>query len=171
MFDGGVWEHIFEHPSLNHRAAQYIDELPLRADIRLAALLLGDANAEKHLATLKTSLAFSEHVKQILHCVLPESDTLPALRRTLYHYGAMPSLDRALIARNAKLYARLALLCEAENCFSVRDLAVTGGDVLAHTSFRGKAIGEALETVLFAVFDEKIPNTREAELEYLCAIR
>ncbi len=171
MLDGGVFDCVFERPELHRLACSYIDTLPLRADIRLSALLLWDANAEKHIASLKTSTAFAEQVRRTLQCRLPQKADAPSLRRCIYMYGAAPAMDRAQIERMDSLYGSLTALLANEKCFSVADLAITGADVIAHTDRRGKAIGEALESVLFAVFDEKIENTREAELEYLSAIR
>lgn len=171
MLDGGVFGSIFNAPNLNRDALRCMDTLLPRADLRLAALLFGDANADTHLASLKTSTAFAEQVQRTLACRLPETADTPPLRRCIYTYGAAPVLDRVRIEQKDALYQKVTALLESENCFTVRDLAITGEDVLAHTDRRGKEIGVALEEVLFAVFDEKIPNTREAELEYLCAMR
>lgn len=171
MLGGNVFESIFNAPKLNCDALCHIDALPARADIRLSALLLDDINAATHLASLKTSTAFAEQVQRTLACRLPEKDTAPALRRCVYIYGVAPVLDRAQIEQKDALHRALTALLARENCFAIRDLAITGEDVLAYTDRRGKEIGVALEEVLFAVFDEKIPNTREAELEYLCAMR
>lgn len=171
MLLGGVFDHIFEKPALNTAALRYLDDLVPRANLRLSALFLGDAAFEKHLASLKTSNDFAEQVRRTMHCRLPETEEAPALRRTLYAHGIEPTLDRTLIEQRDGLFRAFVQLLEDERCFSVRDLAITGKDVMAHTDRRGKAIGEALEEILFAVFDEKIPNTREAELEYLSAMR
>ena len=171
MLLGGVFDHVFEAPALNTDALRFIDDLVPRANLRLSALLLGDAAFEKHLASLKPSNDFAEQVRRTLCCRLPETEELPALRRTLYRYGIEPTLDRTLIEQRHALYRTFVQLLEDENCFWIRDLAVTGKDVMEHTDRRGKAVGEALEEVLFAVFDKKIPNTREAELEYLSAMR
>lgn len=171
MLDGGVFNSIFDAPVLNRNALRCMDTFPARADIRLSALLLGDANANVHLASLKASTAFAEQVQRTLACRLPENYTAPSLRRCIYIYGAAPVLDRARIEQKDVLYQKLTALLAQEGCFAVRDLLITGEDVLAHTDRRGKEIGVALAEVLFAVFDEQIPNTREAELEYLCAMR
>lgn len=171
MLLGGVFDHIFEEPSLNTAALRFLDDLVPRANLRLSALFLGDAAFEKHLASLKPSNEFAKQVRGTLYCRLPETEETSALRRTLYAYGIEPTLDRTLIERREGLFYRFVQLLEDEHCFSVCDLAITGKDVMEHTDRRGKAVGEALETVLFAVFDEKIPNTREAELEYLSAMR
>ena len=56
---------------------------------------------------------------------------------------------------------------EAENaCLSLKDLAVTGHDVMA-LGYTGKAIGQALNALLEQVLDEKLPNEKQALLDYL----
>lgn len=167
MADGGVLDCIFENPQINMDALRYIDTLPPRADIRLAALLNGDSRADAHIASLKTSAHFADSVKAILACALPKTSASPVLRRLIFANGKQAALDRALIEQNGELYAKLAALVENENCFSIADLAIRGADVIAATDLRGKAVGEALQRLLFAVFDEKITNVREDLMDYL----
>ncbi len=51
----------------------------------------------------------------------------------------------------------------AENaCFSLKDLAVNGGDLIKSAGFTaGKAVGETLSALLDAVISEELPNDRE----------
>ena len=51
----------------------------------------------------------------------------------------------------------------AENaCFSLKDLAVNGGDLINECGFKpGKAIGDVLSALLDAVISEELPNDRE----------
>lgn len=55
------------------------------------------------------------------------------------------------------------LLAE-DACFSLKQLAVRGGDLLA-LGLSGPAVGEALEALLNKVLDGELPNEREALLE------
>ena len=59
----------------------------------------------------------------------------------------------------------LDALLETDACFSLRDLAVNGGDMLA-LGLRGRAVGAALQACLDAVIDEVVPNDRTALLAY-----
>ena len=52
-----------------------------------------------------------------------------------------------------------------DSCFSLRQLAVKGGDMTA-LGLRGPAVGQALEALLELVIDEKLPNDRNILLEY-----
>ena len=171
MYDGGVFDCIFEKPKIRKDSFLDIDSLPCRADIRLSSILLGDGNFAEHVRSLKPSTAFFTQVQDTLLCALPDGMDAATLYRAVYRYGASPLSDRALIAGCKDLHEAVTALVEKADCLAVRDLAVTGEDVLAKTAFRGKDIKTALEKVLFAVFDGEIPNTREAQLEYLCAMR
>lgn len=52
-----------------------------------------------------------------------------------------------------------------DDCFSLKQLAVKGGD-LTRLGLRGPAVGQALQTLLDLVIDEKLPNDREMLLSY-----
>ena len=66
-------------------------------------------------------------------------------------------------------FRRIRALLEeirAENaCLTLRDLAVNGKDMMA-LGLRGAEIGKALNALLDAVLDERVPNHREALLRY-----
>ena len=92
---------------------------------------------------------------------------LLALKRadTLAHAPG-PKLDERM-ARYAALEALAHELLAREACFSLRDLAVNGRDVLAAGVSPGPAVGQALDALLSAVTDGLVPNERGALLAYL----
>lgn len=53
----------------------------------------------------------------------------------------------------------------SEHCFSLRQLAVTGHDLLA-IGMTGKTIGNSLNTLLELVIDDKLPNERDILIDY-----
>lgn len=71
-------------------------------------------------------------------------------------------------ARLAERTAALDALLAEQPCFTLKDLAVKGRDLTA-AGFKGKAVGEALQFLLEAVMDEKVPNEKTALLAYLQA--
>lgn len=90
---------------------------------------------------------------------------LLALRRADIAGHKVETCGKAMAAcvRFEELLAEL----EAENaCFSLKDLAVRGGDIM-ELGYRGPGIGKALRTLLDAVVEERVPNEREALLELL----
>jgi tRNA nucleotidyltransferase (CCA-adding enzyme) len=57
---------------------------------------------------------------------------------------------------------------EAENaCLHVRDLALSGRDLIALGYVPGPGIGKALDDLLEAVLRDEVPNERDALLERL----
>ena len=66
--------------------------------------------------------------------------------------------------QSVSVLAKMAYLIDCEP-LSVRELAVNGRDLMA-LGYRGKAVGEALEKLLYAVTDGT-ENTREALLSFL----
>ena len=61
--------------------------------------------------------------------------------------------------------AMLAEIAREDACLSVRDLKVSGRDLM-DLGLKGKDIGEMLNTLLEKVLDEAIPNEREALLAF-----
>lgn len=56
---------------------------------------------------------------------------------------------------------------EAKNCFSVKDLAVNGFDLMSKGVPEGKEVGRLLNKALDAVIDDVVPNKRQDLMEYL----
>ena len=71
-------------------------------------------------------------------------------------------------ARLRERNAALDTLLAEQPCFTLKDLAVNGRDLQA-AGLRGKAVGEALNTLLEVVMDGKVANDRQSLLEYLPA--
>ena len=69
-------------------------------------------------------------------------------------------------ARLAERMAALDALLAEEPCFTLKDLAVNGRDLMA-AGLKGKAVGEALQALLEAVMDGRVPNEKEALLSEL----
>ena len=60
----------------------------------------------------------------------------------------------------------LNMVLQSGECFSLRQLAVRGGDLTA-LGLRGPSVGAALNELLEQVIDEKLPNDRGILLEYV----
>lgn len=113
-------------------------------------------------------------------CELPLSER--SVRRNLARYGEetlrlLLEVKRADNLAQAEAYRdRQTLIRQWEDllelvlaqgaCFSLKQLAVKGGD-LTDLGLRGPAVGRALETLLELVIDEKLPNERGMLLEYV----
>lgn len=55
---------------------------------------------------------------------------------------------------------------EEQQCFSLKDMAVNGKDLLA-MGFKGKMVGIALEFLLTSVIENRVENEKQALIEYL----
>ena len=60
----------------------------------------------------------------------------------------------------------VAQLEREDTCLNVRDLCVNGNDLIS-LGYRGRAVGQALQTLLDAVIDERVRNSREDLLSFL----
>ncbi len=71
------------------------------------------------------------------------------------------------IEESDRLLAMLEKLREEDACMSLKQLAVTGGDLMSLGIPQGKAVGEMLNALLEAVIDGALPNERAALLDYV----
>jgi tRNA nucleotidyltransferase (CCA-adding enzyme) len=69
-------------------------------------------------------------------------------------------------ARMAERMAALDALLAEQPCFTLKDLAVNGND-LKPLGLQGPALGNALQQLLQAVMDGKVPNEKEALLDFV----
>ncbi len=71
------------------------------------------------------------------------------------------------IAESDRLLTVLAALREADACMSLKQLAVSGSDLLAAGVPEGRAVGTMLHRLLDAVIEGSMPNERDALLAYV----
>jgi tRNA nucleotidyltransferase/poly(A) polymerase len=77
-----------------------------------------------------------------------------------------PKKMEQMKTENRALRAVYEEILQQAECFSLKDLAVSGKDLTA-LGYKGKACGEALNRLLDLVIDGRTENTREALLERL----
>ncbi len=148
------------------------------------------AHAEKGreiVASLLTRLRFSSSEKDRAVSLIRFHDgviheTEQALRRRLNRFGQDFLTDLILLQKAdgaaqthdptfrrehyEELFRIMNKVISESECFSLRDLAVNGHDLLA-LGKEGKEVGEALTLLLDAVIDGRVENNREALLRYL----
>lgn len=81
--------------------------------------------------------------------------------------GQHPSLAMERLPKLDVIREVLDEVMAGAQCFSLKDLAINGLDVMELGIPRGKAVGEALEKALEAVLEGRIPNDRESLLNAL----
>ncbi len=75
--------------------------------------------------------------------------------------GTRPQAE--IDAQISELEAALDEVLSEQLCFSLKDMAVNGRDIMA-LGCRGKAVGECLNSLLARLLDESLPNERKALL-------
>ncbi len=155
--------HFYKHSSLGAK----------KADTALLRLKSDTATREKVVKLVKlhdTPIELSERIiKKKLRSIgkdlffdliaLQRSDNLAQATEFLYrqkHFDKIIELTNEIIAKN--------------DCFSLKDLAVNGHDLIA-LGLKGKEIGVALELLLNAVIDKKVDNDKHELIEFYKKIK
>ncbi len=166
-----------------HLAAACLDELPADPILRLTALtdldqeqtdaLMRDLRFDNASRTRAANLAANRTrsllptAREVLHLLADiGEETLRDLCALRIACGKTED-ERATAAHTAAL---VDALLAADAPYRISDLAITGSDVLASTPLRGTAVGAALQSLLSAVIDGKIENTRESLLAHLATL-
>ena len=139
--------------------------------------------AEEILRRLKAPTALREDVVELIGLHMTKIEpTKKALRRMLARLGP-EKLDQLLTLQEADMGSKgtgkpeemaqfpqlrdlLREILVENACFSLKDLALNGHDLMA-LGLTGKAIGQALNRLLELVMDEQVENTKEALLNVL----
>ena len=140
---------------------------------RLAMLLhqLTPADAKTVLISLKPDNFTRDWVLMLVtHQDYPFQPTRYSLLKALSLFGETATYE-LLAVRQAKGAADVEPLRNVLGdvlwdgiCYSVKDMAVNGRDMLA-LGAKGKAVGECLSHLLSLLMEEKLPNEREALLD------
>ena len=159
--------HYFGHPKISERIARKTAEA-LRLDNafrdRLCTLVLhhdtplrtqsGEINTDRSFLLRRLNRFGEEDLRALF--LIHRSD------RIATGYTTREREDARLEERTAALDALLA----EQPCFTLKDLAVNGRDLTA-AGLKGRAVGDALQTLLEAVMDGKASNEKEKLLAYL----
>ena len=144
--------------------------------LRWAAFLhpLGSSQARAVLSELKFDTATirrATHLLEFLRAAMPQEDR--AMRFFLYELGtddfmALCQLKRATGLLSEEEERQMAALFERqkEACVTLKQLAVSGRDLLAAGAKTGKELGETLEKLLCVVMEEPQMNQRDRLLAY-----
>ncbi len=150
--------HFYSHASISAR----------KADEALTRLRCDNATREKVVKLVK------------IHDTPIEPDS-KTVKKKLQKYGEEIFFDLIKLQRadnmglspeflyRQEIYSRLEKIAhqviEENQCFSLKDLAVKGNDMIA-LGLKGKDIGTALDELLKAVIEERCNNDRESLLSY-----
>ena len=136
-------------------------EAPADLEIRLA-LLLKNTGAEA-LKDLRCDNATLKAVRELLEA--PAAGTAVELRKLAARYGKERA--RQIVWMQGGDRALLEQTLESSPCLSLKELAVTGEDLLEAGLPKGPELGEKLQELLELVLEEKLPNEKEALLTFV----
>lgn len=142
------------------------------ADIRMALLLSTSVFPDPHriLNRLHYSNADSRKIQDLIRHRQAPMDTRIQIRHLLHDLSCDFSdylhYREALDGKNyTSAYDIWQKIKQDNDCYTLKTLAVTGKDMIA-IGKKGKAISETLNTLLNAVMDDQLPNTKEALITY-----
>ena len=79
---------------------------------------------------------------------------------------ATGNMSGSLMLKFRETEEMMRRILEQHQCFSLKDLAVDGRDIMELGAEQGPAVGRTLESLLDAVIDGRVPNEREALLRF-----
>lgn len=135
-------------------------EAPEDLEIRLA-LLVKDTGAQA-LKELRCDNALLRAVTELLEA--PKAENPLQLRKLAVRYGK--ERCRQIVLMQGGDMERLEQVLENSPCLSLKELAVSGEDLLALGLPKGPVLGQKLQELLELVLEEKLPNEKEALLAY-----
>ena len=170
------------------RTLRALESSPNHITIRLAVLLRGVVQAEQPLRRLKFDNATIKQVVTLVeHSDAPPPRDGKDIRRWLNKLGPemffqllavwqadltgqaplgrTPEEAAALLAELDQIRTEAEQIVAEGQCFTLKDLAVSGRDVLAAGAVPGPAVGRVLDRLLERVLDGELPNRREILLE------
>lgn len=132
------------------------------------------------LRRLRFDNAGRERIVRLVRChdvpILPDRKSVKGLlskhgeeiTRQLIELGKADTLGRSALCRHRlELFDQAGAIVDEvlreESCFSLKDLAVNGHDMI-RLGFSGREIGRVLRECLDAVLEERVPNEKTALL-------
>lgn len=139
----------------------------------------GTGIAFEILTRLKTSIKFRNHVCDLIeyHDFVPDKISKKTYRRYIGKYGAsfieeLFEIRRADVSaqserfleesfeQNERGMALFREIVEEDTCFSLKDLAVNGNDIITEGIAAGKAVGDILDRLFDEVLSDKLKNEK-----------
>lgn len=188
VYETGISEYVSEtFHGLYGGSAEALPAVPERIPpkkyLRFAAFLRG-GSPEQAVTVLKDLKMDNDTINRVRTLIQRFPQRLapekPALRRAMSQMGQelfcdLLGLKECLLGVGtpetgeelAKIRQLAGEICRDKDCLSLRELAVTGRDVMDAGVKPGKAVGETLAALLELVLEEPSRNTRDYLLQHL----
>lgn len=140
-----------------------LDTLPEILTVRLAAVFPEDT--EKHLRNLKYSNEIVEQTSVLVRLFekgRPPQETVE-IKKVLAAEGEEIARQYFAAFQREELVQQVL---DSGDCWNLKQLAVSGSDLIEAGVKPGRAVGELLNELLMLVIEEKLDNHRETLLEY-----
>ena len=150
--------HFFTHPDVSaHMADAMLRRMKSDTATRETVAVLVRNHEDKPGPSRKA-------LRRVLRRLGPDTTRLLYEVRRADALAHTPGLAARLIGQLEAEEALMREILAEENCFSVKDLAVSGRDMIALGLSPGPEIGAVLDALLEEVTDETVPNERGALL-------
>lgn len=165
MKQAKIFEVIASGLNLDETKLERVCELPCDFVRRMAFCLIGEANADAYISSLRLPNAVSGAIRRLILAASEplDADTDPKLRRLMARVGGeLPRLleIRAVLGDSTKdIRQRADLIIARGDCLDIKSLALGGGD-LADLGIKGREVGETLNFLLDAVLDDPSLNEK-----------
>jgi tRNA nucleotidyltransferase (CCA-adding enzyme) len=146
--------HFYGHQKISKEIADFVLKR-LKADIKTQTevdilVLWHDVEIEPTERIIRRRLhQFGEDMFRGL-MALKRADTLGQSEKSLYR-----------LEEHAKIYELLEKILSEKSCFTLKDLAINGDDLIRMGFSKGPYMGELLSEALHAVMDGELPNEKE----------
>ena len=179
VFDMGIMDRFYpEKPHMDQAVSEYLNTTKPEKNQRLAALFVGqsESTAKNVLRNLKldndTIKTVSILIRHIEDAVYPDK---LALRKMLNAYGPdmvyeiLELMEAVAVADGLKERVKsihlarksLTEILEDGECYSLKDLAVNGKDLISMGIEPGRAIGDCLNMMMDEVLNDPSKNTKD----------
>ena len=154
-------DHFYGHPAMGAQLAdQMLRALKFDNKTRERVVLL----VERHDAQLPPR---NQVVRRWLSRLGPEAFFQLLEVKRADHMGQAPEKVKDRLTELDEIRARAEQILEERQCFTLKDLAVDGRDVMAAGAAPGPEVGRVLDGLLERVLSGEIPNERSALLNWI----
>ena len=154
-------DHFYGHPAMGAQLAdQMLRALKFDNKTRERVVLL----VERHDAQLPPR---NQVIRRWLSRLGPEAFFQLLEVKRADHMGQAPEKVKDRLTELDEIRARAEQILEERQCFTLKDLAVDGRDVMAAGAAPGPEVGRVLDGLLERVLSGEIPNERSALLNWI----
>ncbi len=144
-----------------------LKDTPATADIRLALLLKNFADVRKIVESLKCSRAFSESVILLVQNMNFSPKRAEDVILFVSKFGIEHAEKLSHLKGSSDFTTLLEKVKRERRCLNIKELDISGDDIIKNTRFRNEQIGEVISELFALVANDSLKNKKEVLLNYL----